>query len=369
VTNSAALDPTPALIEKLSSEKNINVKIRNNYDNLNYPDQKRNLIQLETNWYEQNQQLPNFTKLSQIFSNRRSPNFPSQEQKHLLSKLKYIPCYTVVNSKNEIVMASPRTYESFNSLKWLQNKYLEFFFWSGDKESVSLSLFFMNREDAATYLHEICKREPKESEIRGLKIKTTGLDVFYRFNRTSPPKVQTRLICDLQEIDLLLKDYIKKSSTNMHSKQKYSDSWFQGTPIYTLRTYSNSKEKNILSCSSELNSQKKLIFFNREDALKAWKCHLLNTNQGHLKNSPNLEIYNLESLLLELENNKIQYIENTMIIPPSSYMQSKVSNSQTYGIKEIIFKTKLKLKECQRFYKGLIWLFTSDTLPSEENSW
>ena len=58
-----------------------------------------------------------------------------------------------------------------------------------------------------------------------------------------------------------------------------------------------------------------------------------------------------------------------MIIPPSSYMQSKVSNSQTYGIKEIIFKTKLKLKECQRFYKGLIWLFTSDTLPSEENSW
>jgi hypothetical protein len=29
----------------------------------------------------------------------------------------------------------------------------------------------------------------------------------------------------------------------------------------------------------------------------------------------------------------------------------------------------LYLKSLERFYKGVIWLFTSDTLPSEENSW
>jgi len=76
----------------------------------------------------------------------------------------------------------------------------------------------MNKEDAATYLHEICKREPKESQIHGLKIKTTGLDVFYKFNRTSPPRTQTRLVCDLQEIDLLLREYIKQSSNSINSK-------------------------------------------------------------------------------------------------------------------------------------------------------
>ena len=377
VTNQILHDPMPNLLEKLSSETNVKVKIQNMYDNVGLQDEKKNLIQINSEWDKNKYGIPNVAKLSQLFSNRRSPNFPNQEQKYLLNKLKYIPCYTVVNSKNEIVMASPRTEKEYNSLDWLQNKYYELFFWSGDKEAVSLSLFFMNREDAATYLQEICKKEPKESEIRGLKIKTTGLDVFYKFNRTSPPKIQTRLVCDLQEIDLLLNKYIKKSCNSINSKQKYSDQWFQGTPIYTIKAYVNAKEKNISSYSSELGNGKNLVFFNRKDALKAWECHLARTKQLYVKNPPNLEIYNLESLLLDFENNKYDSTMETILIPPSSYMQDnvtieekkKLSHDQSYNLNEILFKTKLKLKECQRFYKGLIWLVTSDTLPSEENSW
>lgn len=225
--NQSVNDPVPAFIEKLSSENCIEVKIQTNFDNLNSQEQKKDLIQINPNFDKDKNQYWKFPNLSKIFSNKRSPNFPNQEQKYLLNKLKHIPCYTIVNDKNEIVMASPRIHKDYNSLEWLQNKYYELFNWSVDQGSVSLSLFFMNKEDAATYLHEICKREPKESEIHGLKIKTTGLDVFYKFNRTSPPRNQTRLICDLQEIDLLLTKYVKNSSNVMNSKQKYSTGWFQ----------------------------------------------------------------------------------------------------------------------------------------------
>lgn len=375
--NSIMHDPIPTLIETLSSKNDVQVKIQNAFDNTTSHEQKKNLIQLKPDWNETKYTMPNLTKLSQVFSNRRSPNFPNQEQKHLLNKLKYIPCYTVVNDKNEIIMASPRTSKEPNSLEWLHDKYNELFFWSGDNGSISLSLFFMNKEDAASYLQEICRREPKEAEIRGLRIKTTGLDVYYRLNRTAPPKVQTRLVCDLQEIDLLLNYYIKKTSSHVNSKQKYSDQWFQGTPIYTIRAYENSKEKNISDYFSELGNKKKLIFFTREDALKAWKCHLSRAKQMYVKNPPNLEIYNLESLLIDLEGNKQDSVVDIMLIPPSDYNQNnttsesknKFSSYKGDSLSETVFKTKLKLKEFQRFYKGLIWLFTSDTLPSEENSW
>jgi len=373
--NQSVNDPVPAFIEKLSSENCIEVKIQTNFDNLNSQEQKKDLIQINPNFDKDKNQYWKFPNLSKIFSNKRSPNFPNQEQKYLLNKLKHIPCYTIVNDKNEIVMASPRIHKDYNSLEWLQNKYYELFNWSVDQGSVSLSLFFMNKEDAATYLHEICKREPKESEIHGLKIKTTGLDVFYKFNRTSPPRNQTRLICDLQEIDLLLTKYVKNSSNVMNSKQKYSTGWFQGTPVYSFKTYINVKEKELVTYSPNLKDGKRLIFFNRQDAIKAWKSYLSRTNQAYLKNTPNLEIYNLESLLIDLENSEKESVIDTVIIPPSSYNRSTnfpeeyVVYNVSNDIEKQFFRTKLKLKEFQRFYKGLIWLFTSDTLPSEENSW
>ena len=375
IPNPALKDPVPELIEKLASENAIKVKIQTNLDNLNLQEQKKDLIRITAALDAEDDFGNKFPDLSRLFLNKRSPNFPNQEQKCLINKLKHIPCYTVVNNRNEIVMASPRMHKEYSSLEWLQNKCYELFYWSGDRGSVSLSLFFMNKEDAATYLHEICKREPKESEINGLKIKTTGLDVFYKFNRTSPPRNQTKLICDLHEIDVLLNQYIKNSENNVHSKQKYSTSWFQGTPVYSFRTYTDSKKKELLEYSFDIKNGKKLIFFNREDAIKAWKYYLFRTNQIYLKSLPNLEIYNLESLLLDLENSKSESVLNTIIVPPSSYskdnnfLETHSECNETSNLEKQLYKTKLKLKEIQRFYKGLIWLFTSDTLPSEENSW
>ena len=368
-------DPVPAFIDKLSSGENLNIKIQTSNDNVLIQNKKK--IDSLAISYEDNKKSFQFPKLERcfsIFSNKRSPDFPTKEQKSLLSKLKQVPVYTVINKQNEIVTASTREYKSSDSLQWIQSKYNEIFFWEYDEGSVSINLFFMNKEDAASYLHEICKKEPKEAENLGLKIKTIGLDVFYKLNRTSAPKTQSRLVGDLKEIDLILTKYSSESMCTMHPKQKYSKDWFQGNPIYVLKFHKNLRNNTITQYSFQDSYEKKLIFFSKEDALKAWKIFLVKKSQLSLNTKPNIEIYNLENFLLDLENTPENSLDIAFVPPYESYIKLKSQNNQKLFAKrnlteEYLYKTKLYLKNLQRFYKGVVWLFTSDTLPSEENSW
>jgi hypothetical protein len=368
-------DPVPSFIDKLSSGEDLKIKIQTNNDNIVIPNKRKfDSLSIPYDGNKNSFQLPKFEKCFSVFSNKRSPNFPTKEQKSLLSKLKQVPVYTVVNKQNELVTASTREYKNSHSLDWIQSKYNEIFFWEHDEGSVSINLFFMNREDAASYLHEICKKEPKEAENLGLTIKTIGLDVFYKLNRTSPPKTQNRLVGDLKEIDLLLTKYSYESNCTMHPKQKYSKDWFQGNPIYVLKFHKNLRDKTITPYSFQDSYEKKLIFFSKEDAIKAWTVFLVKKSQLSLNTKPVIEIYNLENFLLDLENTPDSSLELSFIPSYRSYVELQSQDNQGFVLKsnfteEYFYKTKLYLKNLERFYKGVIWLFTSDTLPSEENSW
>jgi hypothetical protein len=368
-------DPIPTFIEKLSSPEELKIRIQTNNDNTFIQSGKRvNSLTISHDWNKENLNLPKLQKALTLLSNKRSPNFPTNEQKNLLSKLRFIPTYTVVNKNNEIITASPRDYKTSYSLKWLREKSNELFFWSHDEGSVSINLFFMNKEDAASYLHEICKKEPKESENLGLKIKSVGLDVFYRLNRTSPPKTQSRLVADLSEVDQLLTSYIGKDKCRVHPKQKYSNNWFQGNPIYTMKLQKNPLRKTLSEYFFQNSSEKKIIFFNKEDAVKAWKIFLSKKMYFELNKNPYIEIYNLESLLLDIENNAEKTMDTIFVPPYDSYVEWTLAKKhlppiESNILKDSIFKFQLNLKNLHRFYRGIIWLFTSDTLPSEENSW
>jgi len=368
-------DPVPALLNKLASSEDVKIKIRNDYDNFFIKNNnKKETCLIPSNFENEKFQLPKIEGIFHVLSNKRSPNFPSKEQKYLLTKLKYIPVYTVVNDRNEIIKASTREVSKNNSISWIQNKYKEVFFWSEDNGAIALSLFFMNKEDASSYLHEICKREPKDSEILGLKLKTVGLDVFYRLNRTSSPKNQIRLIANLKEIDYILKSHSRNLFYSMHPKQKYSSTWFQGSPIYIIKLQKSTNQQNLLEYSLTNTPEKKIIFFSVEDSMRAWKVYR-SKNPTVTSKKPHMEIYNLESLLLDKECGRIEEHLDIIFAPPYSYYKNldfqKVSNnSPNYSkLERYLFNAQLKLKNLHRFYKGLIWLFTSDTLPSEENSW
>ena len=299
------LDPVTNLINQLSSGQELRVKLQTETDNIFRKEYNHLLIQpLTSQTSTLRLDVPKIEKFLQIFSNRRSPNFPTQGQKYLLDKMKHVPVYTVVNGNDEVIMASPRSTRSKGSFSWLREKYNEIFNWTHDEGPITLALFFMHKEDAESYMHEICKKEPRESEFLGLKVKTTGLDKFYRFNRTSPPKIQSRLIGDLNEIDKVVHLCKDTFFYNINPKQRYSKTWFQGNPVYILKFTQMNGKKVLSEYNFHNDSEKKVVFFNKEDAIRAWKVYI--NKQGYNSyREPNLEIYNLESLLNDLENTSI----------------------------------------------------------------
>ena len=352
-------DPLSKLIKWLNTDRGVGIKIKGEEDILieDYlytEDNKVIQLNIDEQKNENQKQLSIFTK------NRRNPSFPTEQQKTILTELKRVPVYTVVNGNNEIILASPREETNKNSLQWFYNQYYNWFIWKNDEGPITVGLFFSNKEDAESYLHEVCLKDPRGAQNSGLSIQSTGLDTFYYLNRTSNPRVQLRMISNLEELDLLLRINIKKKLSLINPKQKYGKNWFKGTPIYILRTDQIISKEN-----------KKLVFFSRKDVDKVLEIY---SNKKLDTKEHTVEIYNLENYLLDLEKVSPEVIKKTKFFPPySSYkkiseniIEDNLNQQKNKTIKRMLSE---KVKSAQRFYKGVIWLVTSDTLPSEENSW
>ena len=352
-------DPLSKLIKWLNTDRGVGIKIKGEEDILIedylYTEDNK-VIQLNID----EQKNDNQKQLSIFTTNRRNPSFPTEQQKTILTELKRVPVYTVVNGNNEIILASPREETNKNSLQWFYNQYYNWFIWKNDEGPITVGLFFSNKEDAESYLHEVCLKDLRGAQNSGLSIQSTGLDTFYYLNRTSNPRVQLRMISNLEELDLLLRINIKKKLSLINPKQKYGKNWFKGTPIYILRTDQIISKEN-----------KKLVFFSRKDVDKVLEIY---SNKGLDTKEHTVEIYNLENYLLDLEKVSPEVIKKTKFFPPySSYkkiseniIEDNLNQQKNKTIKRILSE---KIKSAQRFYKGVIWLVTSDTLPSEENSW
>lgn len=356
-------DPLSKLIKWLHTDRGVGIKIKSEEDILIedfLPVGNGQIIQLNLD----NNKKDDPKELSLLRSNRRSPNFPTEQQKAILTELKKVPIYTVVNGNDEIILASPREQTNQSSLQWFYDQYYNWFIWKEDHGPITVGLFFSNKQDAESYLHEICLKDPRGAQNLGLNVKSTALDTFYYLNRTSNPRVQVRMISDLQELDELLRIHINKNFSLIHPKQKYGKNWFKGTPIYILRT--DDVNQNTESAN------KKLIFFSKKDIEKILEVY--KDNKKSNINKPSVEIYNLENYLLDLEKSSLEAIKKVNFFPP--YRSYKIISenidyksaepSENKKIKKIFVE---KIKSIQRFSKGVIWLITSDTLPSEENSW
>ena len=219
-------DPLSKLLKWLNTERRTGIKIKSEEDILvdDFLYTNNNKI-IELNLDDKK---TNKTGQISIFqANRRNPDFPTEQQKSILTELKKVPVYTVVNGNNEIILASPREDGNTNSFQWFYKQYHNWFIWKKDEGPVTVGLFFSNKEDAESYLHEICLKDPRGAQNLGLSVKITGLDTFYYLNRTSSPKTQVRMITDLEELNLLLTIHIKKNTNIVNPKQKYGKNWFK----------------------------------------------------------------------------------------------------------------------------------------------
>ena len=351
-------DPLSKLINWLNTERGAGIKIKSEEDLLIEDflyKNKNKIIQLNL---DDKKNIAK-EKINIFNSNRRNPDFPTAQQKAILAELRKVPVYTVVNGNNEIILASPRQEISQSSIQWLYNQYYNWFIWKEDEGPVTVGLFFSNKEDAESYLHEICLRDPRGAQNLGVSVKSTGLDTFYYLNRTSSPRVQVRMISNLKELDLLITTNIKKKLSFVNPKQKYGQNWFKGTPIYILRT-------------DNINT-KKLIFFSTRDVEKALEGLKNSDTKLNIKEIT-IEIYNLENYLLDLEKSSSDLIQKVNFFPPYPLFEKNDVNVEDFKIEPLENKKikriiNEKVKSVQRFCKGVIWLVTSDTLPSEENSW
>ena len=356
-------DPLSKLIKWLNTDRGVGIKIKSEEYILIedfLPANNSQIIQLNLD----NNKKDDPKELSLLRSNRRSPNFPTEQQKAILTELKKVPIYTVVNGNDEIILASPREDTNKSSVQWFYDQYYNWFIWKEDHGPITVGLFFSNKQDAESYLHEICLKDPRGAQNLGLSVKTTALDTFYYLNRTSNPRVQVRMISDLQELDELLRIHINKHFSLIHPKQKYGKNWFKGTPIYILRTDDINENKE--------SGNKKLIFFSKKDIEKVLEVYK-NNKKANI-NEPNIEIYNLENYLLDLEKSSLSAIKKSSFFPPYKSYKTisedlEYRNSESSENKKIKKIFVEKMKSAQRFCKGVIWLVTSDTLPSEENSW
>jgi hypothetical protein len=347
------------------------------------------------------------SKLPHIFTNQRQSDFPTDKQKAILLKLKKVPIYAVVNRYNEIIIATPRDRPPKNTMEWLSDKYHLNFLWKRDEGSVNLNLFFMNHEDADTYMQEVAKADPRGALTHSLRVRNVGLDTFYEFNRTSKPKHQARLIADLQEVDFILNDgYINKSTT-FHPKQKHKKTWLQGVPIYKMRVtdarellkpyMAKIKIKTLaryrpLDGVDPVACATSVYTFTREDAYRVWEKYRVSQPYVRLPKQPILEVYNIESYLLDLEQSDILLTEKTLFIPHyeafqyNEYASKKlaariayftgpttwenVDERRNFKVRIIkrLFVDRI-IPSLKRFYKGIIWVLNSDTLPTEEGAW
>jgi hypothetical protein len=323
--------------------------------------------------------IPN--KFPNLFQNRRSPDFPTAQQKIILTRLKNVPAYVVVTNKQELVMASPREDQNNTFFDWLYTKYYNWFVWKEDDGPISIALFFLDKEDAELYLQEIGKGDPKTAEKTNLRIQLTNLASFYKLNRTSEPGQQAKLVADLDEIDRVISNYIPKNIHEINPKQRYTKNSYQGNPIYIIKPTIGKKgsKKEIVEYKindSSGNAYTRNVFFKLEDAYLAWNKFCADNLDLKLPAIPDLEIYNFENYLLDLEQLDNRLVkENYFLATQKSFanlekelksFEKPNEKNPSKNLKRFFLE---KSKEVKLFCKGLVWVLTSDTLPTEENAW
>lgn len=373
------VDPVVKLLEEIK-QRDIEILIPTKREIIpsiwNNSPQNTVTIQIEPQKTNGKMMLP-----TKSFSNKRYTNFPTAQQKLILKKLNTIPVYTVVSKENELIMAIPRDIEYGNIFNWLYKKYYEYFVWKNDDGQISMALFFMNKEDAALYMQSLGKSDTKIVEKNKIRIKKTSLAHFYYLSRTLPMGQQARLIADLLEIQKTVHSHIPSQLPRPHIKQSYTKNSFIGTPIYTVNIALNKDtydKKNLEVMRTQIDKYLNRVFFTLQDAYLAWEKICETNKTAKLSIRPSVEIYNLENYLEDLEKSPLKILKKIEFTPSFNSIKTlqeiklnppnKVEDTANNNIWKPI-KRYFKTEKLADFYKGVVWMFTSDTLPTKENAW
>jgi hypothetical protein len=306
----------PSNILKIFKRTDIQVTLRTRFDNVLRPLKKSQIVFID-NESVQKSLLRGVKKMSSHFKKKRPLELSEIQKKYIIPKIKEIPVYTITNSQNRMVgcFSQELTVTELNTYTTYPHyyRYAKIDLYK-EEESLLLpmSLFFMHKEDALNYLSTVWDLHPNEAFKKNLKVDKIGLDVFYKLQRICKDTLEVRLIADLKEVELILSKYRKDLSDckiRMHPNQRWSQNWFQGIPIYIIRKYEDIGEEKSLPILAELIPGKRALFFSKEKAMKAWGDYINTISKTQKPPKPYLEVYNLERLLVELEENALPKLD------------------------------------------------------------
>nr|ARW63693.1 hypothetical protein [Chondria sp. (in: red algae)] len=274
-----------------------------------------------------------------------------------------LPLFTLVNSNKQIILA-----ESSDELSNRQ-VLLKFYHKLTNKglynKKLYTGLFFINPEDATEYQNYIINKYSKSTRNIQVKLVVTTLNFYNKILSKSSNATEFRLIPDLQEVGNLLFKYRKYKNLEFDLTQKYGHNYFQGQPIYIIKSLKTSNNLDNIKYSYSYyghNNQKTQynpIFLNHETAVNAWQTYKKSLNAYYLPIKPSLYVSNLETFI-----NTSNYIKNQdrFIFLPSldtfqfikRYLQNGFKNSN--NILKVLRENSLNLKSlCYR----TLWSLTT----------
>ena len=285
-----------------------------------------------------------------FLKNRRSPGFPTANQKLLMEKLDKFPVFTVENNLRQLILAYPPETFIKNYGDKLYDWYYRIFEWEKDTRATTLGFFFFNPEDAKLYEYNIRKFGALSAQDLGVKIRTSRLSIAYKLNRTSPPETRFMLLPDLKEVGDLITTYRHQYGRKMqfHHKQKISKDGFANQPIYIIQ---NIQIRTGLFSKKTIKYQADLanhyyLFLSLEGAEAAWNIFCKSNPDLRLPKKPNLLVYNFHGFIKDYEQNPDLSYKDFVLAP----------NRETYELIQ-----KLKINEANK--GGLQYFYENKIAP------
>nr|YP_009396776.1 hypothetical protein [Ophidocladus simpliciusculus]ARW65962.1 hypothetical protein [Ophidocladus simpliciusculus] len=341
----------------------INGSIQLGFSNINNNDisllTNSNNISIKYIWFK----LYNFNIFRSLYSKQYVPqklNFNTQS-----INFQTLPLFVLVNDYNELILSESSDqlsqFNIFSKLTHLLRKKL-----IHSKKSYT-GLIFINPEDALEYQESINIKYRNSTRCNKVKSLTSNMHLYYKLLNSTDSNIEFRLIPDLKEISDLLYHYKQYSYISFDASQNYGSNYFQGQPIYLIKscvikdkkssyhelkyTYSYTKNDDVV--------QYETVFLDYHTAMNAWKNFRKTYKNSNLPRNPKLHVSNLEQFI-KAYNDK--GYKNKLIFLPSvktysitkKYMKSH--NCIDSYLTKIIANKVLHIKTvCYR----ILWSLTS----------
>ena len=276
---------------------------------------------------------------------------------------KTFPLFILINDKKQIVLSESS--EQLNHRQMMLKFYQKVAYRILDNKSSYIGLFFTNLDDAIEYSNYISSKYSKSTRNIDIKIVPTTIQLYYEFLCKNNFDIEFRLVPDLKEISKLVYQYKSYKNVAFDSNQKYGSNYFQGQPIYFIKSYNLYKHNNtnsfndVYAFSTSDQLQYETVFFNYETALNTWKMYKNKSSKYYLPSKPSVYVSNLETFLTTSDYRKKN--TNLVFIPSAKnysftkkYIQNNLEND-----KKLV--NLLKHYNCQLkslFYR-ILWSLTT----------